>query len=85
MNLVDPFGLIWVTTNYEYPKTNNLLRGVGNWIGREIGIGLDPVVPFSSPADYTGLSRNVVQEWQPDPDNPCKDKEHAYGTKRKIH
>jgi len=47
-------------------------------------IGLDPTFPGADPDELVGLKRDVLQEWRPDSDNPCKDNEYPIGTKRKV-
>ena len=38
----------------------------------------------TDPKHLEGSTRDVIQEWQEDPDNPCKDGEHKIGDRRKI-
>ena len=84
VNLGDPWGLIWVTVGYDYHGTKNWIRGFLNWLTRKIGSGWDPGIPGSDSRDYEGATRDVIQEWQHDEDNPCRDIEHTIGEKRKI-
>lgn len=84
INFVDPWGLIWVTTGHDYHGTKNWGRGALNWLTRKIGSGWDPGIPGSDPSDYEGATRDVIQEWQHDEDNPCRDSEHTIGEQRKI-
>jgi RHS repeat-associated protein len=86
INLTDPWGLIWntVDSNYKAHGIMNTLRWYLNRWTQQIGKGLDPTFPGADPEEYVGLQRGVIQEWQHDPDNPCRDKEHSMGAKRRI-
>jgi len=84
VNLVDPWGLIWVTTEHDYHGTKNWGRGFLNWLTRKIGRGWDPNIPGSHPSDYEGTTRDVIQKWQHDKDNPCRDSEHSIDAHRRI-
>jgi hypothetical protein len=83
---VDPWGLIWVTTGTSFSNYtwSNWFTWLFNGIIQELGRGMDPNMPGSDPAQYIGLRRDVNQEWQPDPANPCRDKEFPLGTQRSI-
>lgn len=62
INLIDPSGMIWVTTGYNYPGAN-WLTGLMNYITDRIGTGMsDPNLPGSSPSHYVGTHRDVIQE-----------------------
>jgi len=45
---------------------------------------MDPTFPGSAPEEYVGLTRDVIQEWQHDPNNPWRDREHPIGSERRI-
>ncbi len=45
---------------------------------------MDPTFPGSDPEELVGIERDVLQEWRPDPDNPCKGSEFPIGTKRRV-
>jgi uncharacterized protein RhaS with RHS repeats len=62
--LTDPNGLLWVTTGYDYHGIRNLLTGVGNRLST-----LDEG-KVASLYDCKGCTRDVIQEWQPDPSDP---------------
>jgi RHS repeat-associated protein len=81
---IDPWGLIWVTTGYNYSTGWNFFNTMFNWMMDEIGNGMKPTVPGYTPGEYTGDRRQVTQEWQHDPDNPCRDKENPIGTQRRV-
>ena len=84
VNFVDPLGLIWVTVGYDYPGVSNWLRWYLNRWTQQIGKGLDPTMPGADPNEYAGLKKDVIQEWKPDPNNSCRDKEYPIGTRRRI-
>ncbi len=84
MNAVDPWGLIWVTTGHDYHGVKNWGRWYLNRWGSQIGKGMDPTFPGSDPEELVGLERDVLQEWRPDSDNPCKDSDFPIGTKRRV-
>jgi hypothetical protein len=77
VNKIDPLGLIWVTTGYNYPATTNYLQYLWNrfWQGFDKEINED---------NLSDLNREVNQEWRHDPNNPCRDKEYPIGTRRTI-
>jgi len=84
-NLIDPLGLIWVTIGYDYHGVRNWSRGILNYITDRIGTGMeDPNLAGSSPNHYVGIQRDVIQEWQHDENNPCRDNERPIGEKRTI-
>jgi len=80
VNYFDPWGLKWVTTGHDY-------HGIKNWansIGRHLST-LDEGKPFGTqPEHYEGNTRDAIQEWQHDPENPSRDSEHPIGTERKT-
>lgn len=39
---------------------------------------------MSNPDEAVGLKQDLIQEWQHDPDNPCRDNEYNIGTRRKT-
>jgi RHS repeat-associated protein len=64
LSYIDPFGLVWKTVHTDY-------HGVKNWsiaIIRRISTIDDGTV--MSPKDCAGCTRDVVQEWVPDPQDP---------------
>jgi hypothetical protein len=80
VNAVDPLGLIWVTVGYDYQGSKNWL----NLITRHI-VFIDEGKPLgTNPKTYEGSTRYLIQEWQHDPDNPCKDSQVPMGWTRKI-
>jgi len=85
-NRTDPRGFIWITVDYNYKGhgTMNTLRWYLNRWTQQIGKGLDPTFPGADPEEYVGIKRSLIQEWQRDPDNPCRDKEHSIAAKRRI-
>jgi RHS repeat-associated protein len=84
INRKDPTGLIWVTVDHNYLGVSNWLKGIMDYVTDLIGAGMDPIVPGADPSHYTGMQRDVIQEWQHDPKQPCRDSEHPIGSKRKI-
>jgi RHS repeat-associated protein len=84
INFIDPWGLIWVTAGHDYHGVKNWGRWYLNRWGSQIGKGMDPTFPGADPEELVGLERDVLQEWRPDPDNPCKDSEFPIGTKRRV-
>ena len=84
INFFDPWGLVWVTVDHDYDGLKNWGKGALNWLSRKIGSGWDPGIPGSHPSDYERTTRDVVQEWQHDEDNPCKDTKHPIGERRRI-
>ncbi|NMX24553.1 RHS repeat-associated core domain-containing protein, partial [Dissulfurirhabdus thermomarina] len=84
INLIDRFGLVWVTIGYDYHGVKNWARWYLNRWGSQIGKGLDPTFPGADPEELVGLKRDVLQEWRPDPDDPCRDKEFPIGTRRRV-
>jgi len=84
INLVDPWGLIWVTVGYDYHIKRSALRLYLNRWTEQIGKGMKPTMPGASEKEWVGLKRDIIQEWQSDPDNPCRDKEYPLGARRRI-
>ena len=84
VNKIDPWGLIWVTTGYDYHGVGNWARWYFNRIVEQIGKGLDLNFPGAAPDEYVGLKRDVLQVWKPDPGNPCQDSEYPIGTRRRV-
>ncbi len=84
LNWIDPLGLIWATIGYDYQRNHNFLDWLRNRITGNIGRGLNPTLPLSDPEEFVGMTRDVIQKWQQDPNNPCRDNEHAIGTIRRI-
>ena len=81
---IDPYGLIWVTIDYDYYGINNWLKWWWNrWI-TQIGKGMELTMPGADPKEYEGLERDVIQQWHCDPDNYDRNMEHTIGTLRKI-
>ena len=81
---IDPWGLVWVTVDYDYYGVKNWIKWYWNrWIS-QIGKGMDPTFPGADPEEFLGLERDVLQEWRPDPENPCKDGEFPVGTRRRV-
>jgi uncharacterized protein RhaS with RHS repeats len=78
--LTDPNGLLWVTTGYDYHGIRNLLTGVGNRLST-----LDEG-KVASLYDCKGCTRDVIQEWQPDPSDPefCSENDPYPGEQRRI-
>ncbi len=83
---MDPDGQIWETV-----RQNRLPYIVGNTLimilmrGTEQSArGMDPTQPFSHPAEYVGTKQDLIQEWHHDPENPERDAEYPYGTKRTV-
>jgi len=67
INFYDPLGLIWVTVGKKYPASN-ILRFLLN-----LTTYLKPnTVRGSSPDEYIGLKRTLIQEWQPDLRDPVE-------------
>ena len=86
VNFIDPTGLIWVTkgTSFSGYGLGNFCNWILNRITRQVGEGMDPSLAGSDPSEFLGLKRDIIQEWQSDPNNPCRDKEFPIGTIRKI-
>lgn len=81
---IDPLGLIWVTKRYDYHGTSNWLKWYLNRWVEQIGKGLEPTMPGADPNELVRLKRDIIQEWQRDPNNPCRDKEYPIGTIRRV-
>ena len=80
VNLIDPWGLIWVTAGHDYHAIKNtLLVIVKHFVFADEG-----KVIGSDPQQYEQGTRDAIQEWQHDKKSPCRDKEHTIGEKRKI-
>lgn len=77
VNFSDPLGLIWVTIGYKYPAKQNYLHYLWNRFLQ----GFDKEIKTEN---LSNLSREVIQEWQHDPNNPCRDNEYPVGTRRRI-
>jgi RHS repeat-associated protein len=75
VNRFDPWGLIWVTTGESYNTGWNIFNTL-------FGNGMKPIFPGSN--DFVGDKRTVTQQWQQDPDNPCRDSEYPLGTTRQV-
>ena len=84
INFFDALGLIWVTIDHDYHGTHNLLTFLFNRIVSIIGKGDEPSIAGSDPKELERTRRDVIQEWQHDPENPCRDSEHTIGARRKI-
>jgi len=83
VNLVDPWGLIWVTVGVDYHGTYNWLRWRLNRFVEDVARGLDPTFPGSDPQELIGLERDLIQEWVPDPTDDCP-YQFPRGTRRII-
>ena len=82
---IDPYGLIWVTVDYDYHGTYNWLNWIFNRIVNLIGTGMDPSVGGADPKELERLRRDIIQEWQIDPDcENAKDYRHRIGARRRI-
>jgi len=80
VNFVDPWGLIWVTIGTDYHGVKNWLKVLVKHLST-----IDEGIPLgSNPQHYEFATRDLIQEWQKDPNNPCKDKDHKIGEQRKI-
>jgi RHS repeat-associated protein len=86
VNLIDPWGMIWVTVGYDYHGIKNVGRFFVNRIWHQIGSGFGPSFPGADPKEYLGLKRDVIQEWVPDYDSNNEHIDCAYeiGTQRRI-
>jgi RHS repeat-associated protein len=84
VNFIDPLGLVWKTVSHEHHKTRNILTFLLNRITNIIGKGDNPSFIGADPKEYEWTRRDVIQEWQHDPDNPCRDSEHTIGAQRRI-
>jgi len=82
INFVDLFGLIWVTSDKNYDGTSNWFRGILMYLSELIGGGMNPKLP--GPETFIGANRKVIQKWEHDPENPCEDKKHPYGSLREF-
>jgi RHS repeat-associated protein len=84
VNLLDPWGLIWVTEGYD----NHVLKSAPRlWLNRwteQIGRGMEPTMPGATPREMVGFKRDIIQEWRFDPNDPQRDKEYPIGTQRRI-
>jgi len=77
VNLRDPLGLIWVTVDYNYPTGQNYLQYLWNRFYQ----GFDKEIKRDN---FANMKREVIQEWQRDSNNPCRDKEYPIGARRII-
>jgi hypothetical protein len=77
VNWVDPSGLIWVTTGYDFHLKRNYLQYLWNRLTQ------GPNKEFTE-RNLSDVRMDVIQEWKRDPDNPCRDKEYPLGTRRRI-
>ncbi|MDD4986367.1 MAG: RHS domain-containing protein, partial [Dehalococcoidales bacterium] len=82
INFADLFGLIWVTLEKDYDGTSNWFRGVLMYLSELIGGGMNPQLPSSE--SFLGATRKVTQRWEHDPENPCEDAKHSYGSLREF-
>ena len=84
VNLIDPPGLIWVTTGHDYHGISNWARWYFNRVTIQIDKGMELNCPGADPNEYIGLKRDVIQKWEPDSENPCEDDRYPLGSKRRI-
>ena len=82
INLKDPWGLIWVTTNTDFHGTSNWARGLLMYASELIGSGMDPIAPGDD--SFIGATRTITQTWQADPENPSRGSEYPLGTTREF-
>ena len=82
VNWIDPWGLIWVTTNIDYHGTSNWDRGLLMYATELIGSGMDPIAPGDD--SFIGATKTKTQTWQADPENPSRDSEYPLGTIREF-
>ncbi len=73
----DPWGLIWETVGYEYPRSKNYLRYLWNRFVRGWSTKIEK-------QDAEGTRRYVIQKWRHDPKHPERDKEYPLHTRRRI-
>jgi RHS repeat-associated protein len=81
---IDPYGLIWVTINYDYQydKPKNWFNLILNRVCSLIGSGMEKGL---RPKDFKRWKRNVIQEWQIDYDcENAHDYRHRLGARRRI-
>jgi RHS repeat-associated protein len=79
INLVDPKGLIWVTIEIDND-------GIKNWINHIVRhfIYAEEGRAITHTDNSLGATRILIQEWQHDEENPCRDSEHTIGATRRI-
>ncbi|MCP4669908.1 MAG: RHS repeat-associated core domain-containing protein [Desulfobacula sp.] len=79
INYIDPSGLIWVTIeNDNHGIKNTVITVFRQFFYPEEGKFI------GDPRNTVGSTRDVIQEWQPDEENSCRDNEHTIGEQRKI-
>ena len=61
-----------------------MMRGFFNRIANLISKGDDPSLAGADPQEYEGMRRDIIQEWQRDEENPCRDSLFPLGTRRRI-
>lgn len=88
IKFIDPFGLVWETVGTDYNGFQNTGTWLFNRINRLIAEGVDPSIAFSDPKELEGTTRDLIQEWVPDPADPQQcTAEHAGalpGDRRRI-
>jgi len=68
---IDPLGLAWFTTGYDY----HLAQNTGRWAlnrGVPKDDDLNPTMPFADPSNEFGDKRDVIQVWKSS--SPCQQK-----------
>ena len=80
INLVDPLGMIWVTTNSDQHAISNWYRGALMYVTELIGVGMKPIAPGDD--SFIGATKTITQTWQPDPENPERNSAFPIGTTR---
>ena len=71
INWIDPLGLRWETTGYDYHGMKNWAMGVANRLSN-----LDEGT-IASPQNCVGCTRDAIQEWVPHPDDPQNNRNYC--------